>query len=308
MPTPCPKGQPRKAPARLVEGAVTQGWKAALGELALVYPDRIKPLPVTQITYTDNLTTSACVVITKQQAKYTEPKFDQLHALAQRQGLSQDAFHELDELAPLQDGEPLVIGPGTPDWRKDTPIPGVRQVGFRKVGNHFVPIVHAKIALLGRMEWTDEHPSGHVVDDFPTIFLRLGRSVITPPFPLGPVVILHVRACCAALDGPAYEFPYIKPNSAYRPRHIVTVPDAPELNPGTADWSVTSRFRFTHSFGNMLQKGQGGKTYFKMQAPRGVVSCLFRGADGSKSVNSGVPLNEGEWHTVRARDPATRSR
>ena len=36
-----PKGQPRTAPNRLIEGAVTQGWKAALSELALVYPDRI---------------------------------------------------------------------------------------------------------------------------------------------------------------------------------------------------------------------------------------------------------------------------
>ncbi len=36
-----PKGTPRKAPAKLVEGATIQGWKAALGELALVYPDRI---------------------------------------------------------------------------------------------------------------------------------------------------------------------------------------------------------------------------------------------------------------------------
>ncbi len=101
------------------------------------------------------------------------------------------------------------------------------------------------------------------------------------------------------LNGETYLFPYIKPNSVYRPQHIVTVPNAPELNPGTADWSVTTRFRFTNSFGNMLQKGQGGNTYFKMQAPRGVVSCLFRGADGSKSVNSGVPLNDGAWHTVR---------
>ena len=33
----------RKAEARLVEGATLQGWKAALGELALVYPDRINP-------------------------------------------------------------------------------------------------------------------------------------------------------------------------------------------------------------------------------------------------------------------------
>jgi putative transposase len=36
-----PKGQPRKAAGRLVEGGVIQGWKAAIAELALVYPDRI---------------------------------------------------------------------------------------------------------------------------------------------------------------------------------------------------------------------------------------------------------------------------
>ena len=40
------KGLPaaaRKASGRLVENAQTTGWKAALGELALVYPDRINP-------------------------------------------------------------------------------------------------------------------------------------------------------------------------------------------------------------------------------------------------------------------------
>jgi len=36
-----PKGQPRKAQGRLVEASAVQGWKAALSELALVYPDRI---------------------------------------------------------------------------------------------------------------------------------------------------------------------------------------------------------------------------------------------------------------------------
>jgi putative transposase len=33
----------RKAPARLVEGATVQGWKQALGALALHYPDRLAP-------------------------------------------------------------------------------------------------------------------------------------------------------------------------------------------------------------------------------------------------------------------------
>ena len=40
------KGLPanqRIAPGRLVEGAVVQGWKAALGALALAYPDRLAP-------------------------------------------------------------------------------------------------------------------------------------------------------------------------------------------------------------------------------------------------------------------------
>jgi putative transposase len=37
-----PKAQ-RNAPGRLVEGATTQGWKAALGALALQFPDRINP-------------------------------------------------------------------------------------------------------------------------------------------------------------------------------------------------------------------------------------------------------------------------
>jgi putative transposase len=33
----------RKAPGRLVEGAVVHSWKAALGALALAYPDRLAP-------------------------------------------------------------------------------------------------------------------------------------------------------------------------------------------------------------------------------------------------------------------------
>jgi putative transposase len=33
----------RKAPGHLVEGATVQGWKAALGALAMTYPDRVEP-------------------------------------------------------------------------------------------------------------------------------------------------------------------------------------------------------------------------------------------------------------------------
>ena len=37
------KGKDRQSIPRLVEGAGVHGWKAALGELALVYPDRVNP-------------------------------------------------------------------------------------------------------------------------------------------------------------------------------------------------------------------------------------------------------------------------
>mgnify|MGYP002737909594 CR=1 FL=1 len=36
-----PKGEPRTAPGYLVEGATTQGWKAALGALLIAFPDRL---------------------------------------------------------------------------------------------------------------------------------------------------------------------------------------------------------------------------------------------------------------------------
>ena len=103
------------------------------------------------------------------------------------------------------------------------------------------------------------------------------------------------------LLGGVYRFPYIS-RTAVDPGQLVTVADS-ALNPGTADWSVTARMKFTKSYGNVLQKGQGGtgNTYMKMQAPRGIVSCLFRGSAGSVSVNSGVALNDGAWHVVTCR-------
>lgn len=38
-----PRGTPRKAPGRLVEGQVVTNWKQALGQLLMVYPERIEP-------------------------------------------------------------------------------------------------------------------------------------------------------------------------------------------------------------------------------------------------------------------------
>jgi hypothetical protein len=109
------------------------------------------------------------------------------------------------------------------------------------------------------------------------------------------------------LGATGYHWNRVNPNEApAKPERLVTANDS-RLNPGTGDYAVTIRFRTTHSYGNMIQKGQAGSKggYFKFQNVKGKVSCLFRGRDSSgntvsKSVNSGTTLlNDGAWHTLR---------
>jgi hypothetical protein len=103
--------------------------------------------------------------------------------------------------------------------------------------------------------------------------------------------------------GTGYRFPYIKPNSPPAdPQHLVTVPHDNRLNPGTGDFAIEFRMRTTHSFGNVIQKGQAGSKggYWKFQQPTGKITCLFRGSAGSSTGTSGtVRVNDGNWHTVR---------
>jgi hypothetical protein len=116
----------------------------------------------------DNL----CVVITKQTAKsLSKPTAQGVKDLAASKGLFQKAFPELHDFIP-GGGKPLRVGPGTPNWLDEEPedetggIGGVREVGFRRSGDHLVPIVHTKVLLLGQMWWHDEHPAGFVDDLF----------------------------------------------------------------------------------------------------------------------------------------------
>ena len=99
-----------------------------------------------------------------------------------------------------------------------------------------------------------------------------------------------------------YRFAKLAPDTPpAHPRHLVTVPDDSELNPGTRDYAVTLRLRTTYQFGNIIQKGQstvsGGN--FKLQIPNGIVECIFRGSNGTILVSSTRRLNDGSWHTVR---------
>ena len=105
----------------------------------------------------------------------------------------------------------------------------------------------------------------------------------------------HVRGAVG------YRFDRLQPNRPpARPDHLVTVPDADALDPGTRDYAVTVRLRTTHKFGNIIQKGQattsGGN--FKLQIPNGIVECVYRGSSRWIQVASKRRLNDGRWHTV----------
>jgi len=104
--------------------------------------------------------------------------------------------------------------------------------------------------------------------------------------------------------GTGYRFPYKRPNTPPAdPGHLVSVPNSTALNPGAGDYAVEFRMRTTHSFGNVIQKGQAGSPggYWKFQQPSGKIACLFRGSGGSSTASAGstVRVNDGNWHTVR---------
>ena len=121
----------------------------------------------------------------------------------------------------------------------------------------------------------------------------------------------HVQTGVALTGGgTGYRFPYIRPNTPPAdPEHLVTVPNSIALNPGTGDYAVEIRMRTTHSFGNVIQKGQAGSKggYWKFQQPSGKISCLFRGSAGSSTASAGstVRVNDGNWHTVRCERTAS---
>lgn len=106
---------------------------------------------------------NACIVITKQESRHHgTPKWSQLEDFneSHTHGLIAWAFPELEGLAPHDGGRPRVVGPYDPDWRRLMDIGGVREVGYRKAGGHLVPIVHAKLALLGDVWSVEEGDDG----------------------------------------------------------------------------------------------------------------------------------------------------
>lgn len=113
---------------------------------------------------------AACVVVSKQSRDrsvqppnlpYKLRRLDDLNARAP--GIPVCYFPQLEELTSLVGGKPPVVGPGWSLPDEDSVIPTVRTIGFRKgAGNNGLmpPILHAKLALLGRLWDHDEDDFG----------------------------------------------------------------------------------------------------------------------------------------------------
>ena len=84
------------------------------------------------------------------------------------------------------------------------------------------------------------------------------------------------------------------------PERIIQVPDNPNLEPGNGPFTIELRYRTQENFGNITQKGQaqtqGGQ--WKIQAPQGIPSCLFKGSGGQVATGAKTPLNDEQWHNL----------
>lgn len=108
----------------------------------------------------------ASVVITKQSLAASSNKRRKLERLrelnAMTPGLPKKAFAELRGLLPKVDGKPAVVGPSADV--EEGYVPTVRALGYRRSGGAQVPILHAKLALLGHLWWHDEGEYGQLDD------------------------------------------------------------------------------------------------------------------------------------------------
>jgi hypothetical protein len=105
----------------------------------------------------------ACIVVRKQPRRDEHAEQQSLRDLNERTpGLPVQAFPDLANLAPKFEGEPHVVGPYSRMY--EGAVPTIRVLGYRKTGKVLVPIMHAKLALLGHLWWTDDgYPSGEQI-------------------------------------------------------------------------------------------------------------------------------------------------
>jgi hypothetical protein len=89
-------------------------------------------------------------------------------------------------------------------------------------------------------------------------------------------------------------------------RSFVSVPSTDDLNPGTANITLTLRLKTTSlpppppSDFDLIRKGTYGASEYKVELQHsGQASCGFQGSAGYSELIAGPRLNDGKWHKVQ---------
>ena len=136
-----------------------------------------------------------------------------------------------------------------------------------------------------------------------------GATAMTDSGPNGinGVIGRAVHTGVSVAGATAYSWPFTSPTAPpAKPERLIKATDS-RLNFGTADFAVSFRYRTTHSFGNIVQKGQATTTggQLKFELPGGKVTCLVRGSIARRAVSTRNTYDDGTWHTVRCARTAT---
>ncbi len=132
----------------------------------------------------------------------------------------------------------------------------------------------------------------------------LGATVMTDSGPTGLNGAVDPAGVDAgySYDGASGYHWVRRPPEAYpaSPERIIQVPDNALLDPGDGTFVLEIRYRTKENFGNIIQKGQA-RTYggqWKIQAPKGIPSCLFKGPQGRVATGAKTPINDNAWHVL----------
>jgi hypothetical protein len=108
----------------------------------------------------------ACVLISKHpRTRGGEAGAERMREINTRTpGIELRVLAGLADMAPRIGGQPRMVGPYDRIHDEGESLATFRTIGFRKRGRNRPPIAHAKVALLGNICWTDEHPAGGVDD------------------------------------------------------------------------------------------------------------------------------------------------
>lgn len=146
------------------------------------------------------------------------------------------------------------------------------------------PTVVAELPLAGRWEMNE-------------------GSSATTMHDSGPFGLDGSIGAAVGTGGGDYSWSHVSPTAPpAKPERLVLVDSDWRLEPGSAEFEISFRYKTNRSYGNVIQKGQNGAPggYWKFEQPNGRMTCLFKDQNGKqRAVKAKRSTNDNRWHTIR---------